>query len=878
MPNQYYINRNDRIRGPFSEERLRELHAEGKLRDSDFVSTQNDGGWEPVEMALSRRNAAGRKATKAASSKAPSATRGSRKRLWLVMGIGVAALTVVGVWLGHMANSDVDSNAAGVAVFANTAPLEVATETEHSPPGDQTPIESIAASVPRINEIDAVEPASAQSILPSKAGKNANNSEGRETLPVQKILSSEVLSRFTASIMNETHRQNFTAATRQLIESQWGKTSGVTTTNLVIGQVIVPDEKLLSQLSGLAMPLKGGYFAAIVGHSNKGKLPFYAPGCRPVFVPVDGVPVDGVLDVGSHQMSPAGDEDLIPIRLQVVDEAGKPLPAGHVTANCSLGLKGHESYHYKPGMFGFSSIDTLHSWNDRRFLARDGTKGESTVNKKLHIADDGTIEFRSELGPLQLVFVSPPKQTQSLGVGLLAYSSAQPTDLGQVILHDKLECKLTEIRSADGTFHDEMEVSGSVVPGEVGHLDMTTMQQQTGLRRYLQLSQLERQLNLEQFYGSIEGIAELGEGPIVNYRDTEISKVKLSSLSEFNRTNWVPTDYESGSNDRDSFEANPEQKLVRAASGPTRDESVQINSGRVYVVKIGPRIENKGLPLWVMFTVSDVKATSGVLPSPGASPTANNSSDPRNSAPPDVVSLLKKLVFKDGSEVVLLEEQISSPDRLVASTLRFMEQRMQCRFAIDGLEPGEFQSAEKLSWVVHPPKCRLFQGVRSVRLKMVTLNADTFREAIVYSFLRLAYGNGFDTGHIPDRAMDGNIAWSFRKQLRETKVEDIKKLSWLAGISSTRWTPCTEAMSTGDPLSRDAWASFAIDCTRSWGLFVCGEEFSAHADKISSKADLNQVASQLSGEWESLTDLLKRPDLKPPLAGRLIEAFDGTPP
>jgi hypothetical protein len=53
MPNHYYINRNDKVRGPFTEERIRELYAEGKLREADLLSTRSDGGWKPVASVLS---------------------------------------------------------------------------------------------------------------------------------------------------------------------------------------------------------------------------------------------------------------------------------------------------------------------------------------------------------------------------------------------------------------------------------------------------------------------------------------------------------------------------------------------------------------------------------------------------------------------------------------------------------------------------------------------------------------------------------------------------------------------------------------------------------------------------------------------------------
>ena len=95
MPNQYYLNRNDKVRGPFSEERLRELHAEGKLREADFVSTRNDGGWEPVANVLKAKRPQSASTRKSSPDK--TARANGRRAAWYAGGsIGVIILATSG--------------------------------------------------------------------------------------------------------------------------------------------------------------------------------------------------------------------------------------------------------------------------------------------------------------------------------------------------------------------------------------------------------------------------------------------------------------------------------------------------------------------------------------------------------------------------------------------------------------------------------------------------------------------------------------------------------------------------------------------------------------------------------------------------------------
>lgn len=94
MSNQYYIQRNDKVRGPFSDEKLRELQAQGKLRDTDLVSTRSDGGWKPMASVLRQPPKSGTPSSGRQISKS-----GSRKPLWIATSIGVTLIGVVGGWL-----------------------------------------------------------------------------------------------------------------------------------------------------------------------------------------------------------------------------------------------------------------------------------------------------------------------------------------------------------------------------------------------------------------------------------------------------------------------------------------------------------------------------------------------------------------------------------------------------------------------------------------------------------------------------------------------------------------------------------------------------------------------------------------------------------
>lgn len=91
MANQYFIKRNDKIRGPVSGERLRELHAEGKLKDNDLVSIRNDGGWKPLAdlVGLSNQGQVSRPTPKTKSN------RGSRKWMWALVAVFASLVTLV---------------------------------------------------------------------------------------------------------------------------------------------------------------------------------------------------------------------------------------------------------------------------------------------------------------------------------------------------------------------------------------------------------------------------------------------------------------------------------------------------------------------------------------------------------------------------------------------------------------------------------------------------------------------------------------------------------------------------------------------------------------------------------------------------------------
>lgn len=41
MPTQFYIKRGEKVRGPISEQQLKKLMADGKLKSSDFISTHS---------------------------------------------------------------------------------------------------------------------------------------------------------------------------------------------------------------------------------------------------------------------------------------------------------------------------------------------------------------------------------------------------------------------------------------------------------------------------------------------------------------------------------------------------------------------------------------------------------------------------------------------------------------------------------------------------------------------------------------------------------------------------------------------------------------------------------------------------------------------
>lgn len=130
MPNQYYVNRNDKVRGPFSEERIRELHANGKLKDSDFVSTRNDGGWETVATMLTRHQAAGRRGKPTGRIQFESAVSNSRKLLWIGVGITFAVIVGFGVWLTFFGRPDPEQSQTQRPVITVAAPSETLTLAE----------------------------------------------------------------------------------------------------------------------------------------------------------------------------------------------------------------------------------------------------------------------------------------------------------------------------------------------------------------------------------------------------------------------------------------------------------------------------------------------------------------------------------------------------------------------------------------------------------------------------------------------------------------------------------------------------------------------------------------------------------------------------
>jgi hypothetical protein len=121
MPNRYYINRNNKIRGPFSEERIRELHAEGKLRETDFVSTRKDGGWKPVDTVLRRQKLAGENAEQRGSSSTKGASSNSGKSVWIGFGMALLVLTVAGIWMTFHGAEDVEISTTDSSTSGSTS-------------------------------------------------------------------------------------------------------------------------------------------------------------------------------------------------------------------------------------------------------------------------------------------------------------------------------------------------------------------------------------------------------------------------------------------------------------------------------------------------------------------------------------------------------------------------------------------------------------------------------------------------------------------------------------------------------------------------------------------------------------------------------------
>ena len=95
MQEKYYLRRGDQIKGPFSLEKIRDLEAGGKLRDSDLFSTRNDGGWKSLRNILANSG----------SSRTPSSRSvgKSRSRMYVWVGISIFALiaTTAVLWQFH---------------------------------------------------------------------------------------------------------------------------------------------------------------------------------------------------------------------------------------------------------------------------------------------------------------------------------------------------------------------------------------------------------------------------------------------------------------------------------------------------------------------------------------------------------------------------------------------------------------------------------------------------------------------------------------------------------------------------------------------------------------------------------------------------------
>jgi hypothetical protein len=357
-----------------------------------------------------------------------------------------------------------------------------------------------------------------------------------------------------------------------------------------------------------------------------------------------------------------------------------------------------------------------------------------------------------------------------------------------------------------------------------------------------------------------------------NFLDSEISKVSKGDAQAVVNT---PPDVELGSNlytSSDLNQSSQAEAVNSAASQIQQAKPFESNKAAdipVQQVDYNKLLQASGDVLKNVFQVSKDNSNSGIQNNAEKDRKhieenlSNSNLNPTKDfkiTNVELTSLLNKdhIIFKDGSKLTLNAEKMDSTERLVINTLNFMNEKMNCRFIISGVdESAPIQNAEKLTIVVAPPDSVLFNGVKSVEIKISDMTAKTFKQAVIHLFGRLVYGNGYDTGTVPFTNNEFGITELYKNGLKTNNVNankifasmNFKVLNLLKSSEALLSKSDTESFKQYSLFTRDAWASYVIF-----------SEYSNTQEKQLKNKDLVNLAKKLDGDWSRHINIIARPD------------------
>jgi len=407
---------------------------------------------------------------------------------------------------------------------------------------------------------------------------------------------------FKDSIDNKDYRDNFLAALKILFDDSNAAGLIDPETYLLVGRVTVPNESQLRWVVSPVMPLKGGYFAATLRRSEGASLPFYAPKSRPLTIPLNCPSGKHVLVAGTHPMSAATAEDMVPIRMRLVDAQKQPLQVAQCWTLVQYTHVMQGGKYFNAVTSVLQRLQTVHPWNDRTLLSFPSDRILNGEQANVQMDAGGNVSFSLSPGSYSLKVFGPGLINASLKIAPTAFQATSPIDIGDVVLHQRMSCQLNEICSADGRFDDHDATSSIVVPFEgLGGISPETTKQK-GLSRSLELHQVEGRIILERGLAEVQQIAVLGKDSISSYRASDVSRIQWRTLPEFLHS--AATSFSPGT-EQDS----PDSKLpqgIRRMHASRHAGFLALKPDTVYAIKLSSSTNDTTLPQWALFSISNI--------------------------------------------------------------------------------------------------------------------------------------------------------------------------------------------------------------------------------------------------------------------------------